>query len=98
MINSTEIAYLDYSNSTEDKAVKSLRSLANKEKTKSIICFYIEAISGFCSIYSIDENIFNELKNYNLRCEGKYFATNLYYIRETRQYIFACVNNENNGN
>ena len=98
VISSTETKYLDYSCSTSNKAVKSLRSLANKEKTKSFICFYIEDISGFCSIYSIDENIFNELKNYNLRCEDKYFATNLYYIRETRQYIFACVNNENKGN
>ena len=93
-INSNESQYVNYSSS--DQAVKYLKSFTNLNKKKSLICFYLHGISGFCTIYSIKNNSFTDLKDFHLTCIGEYRSINLFYMNEKKQYLFACINTNDN--
>ena len=91
-----ESIFINYSPNDTNKAIKSIKSSVNKDKNKAFLCFYLHEISGFCSIYSIEKNEFSEVIDYNIKCRGEYIAINLYYMRETRQFIFMCIQDDDN--
>lgn len=91
-----ESIFINYSPNDTNKAIKSIKSSVNKDKNKAFLCFYLHEISGFCSIYSIEKNEFSKVIDYNIKCRGEYIAINLYYMRETRQFIFMCIQDDDN--
>ena len=90
----TNSSFLQYT--SETIAVKSLKSSVNSDKNQSLVCFYIYTKSGYCTIYTIENNTFSSMIDYNMKCRGQYENINLYYMRETKQYIFICVETDNN--
>ena len=66
-----------YLNTSINEVVKSLRSSINDNKKKCLICFYVNGISGYCAIYSIDDNQFYNINDYNITCKEEYYSINL---------------------
>ena len=96
VINSTESIYLNYSSLNFGKTVKSMRSTIDFNKKKSLVCFYLDNISGYCSIYSIENNTFSNINDYYIECRSNYNEFNLYNMLETDQFILMCVTDNNN--
>ena len=48
------------------------------------------------TIYSIDDNQFYDINDYNITCKEEYYSINLYYMRETKENLFICSTNDGN--
>ena len=83
-------------NFTTKEQINFLKSKVNSKKNKSLICFsYSPQYKIDCTIYSFENVYFSEFKDYEVYYEGKYYLSNLDYIRQTNQFLFYCANKEN---
>lgn len=77
-----------------DGNIKAIKSVVSKDKKKSLVCYTNSNFNSYCSIYSIKNNSFSELKDYNIHCGGEfYYKFHLYYMKETNQSLFFCDGN-----
>ena len=76
----------------EDHNIRSIKS-ATYDNKKALICFYIPSSRGFCTTYSIDNNIFTKYKQYSDVCRVQFYGMTVKYYTETNQFIFSCSNN-----
>ena len=97
-IITNESQYVYYGIKDNTKDVKYLKSFANINKTESFICFFLNEISIYCTFYSIKKNNFTDLKEYNIVCRGAYESINFFYMSETNNYLFACIEKDKDGN
>lgn len=75
--------------------IKNLKSVININKKKALVCYMYDGPESFCTIYSIETKNFTEVKDYNVSCKPEPYAMNLYYMRETKQFLFFCPNTDN---
>ena len=74
--------------------VKGIKSAVTQDKKKSLICMNFSSGPGFCTIYSIIDNNFTEIQNYDVFCNSYLFSSCLEFFRETEQFVFSCSNND----
>jgi hypothetical protein len=79
-------------NFTTNAPIMFLKSIANSEKNKSLICFgnYPYGKSN-CTIYSFENDSFSEFIEYEVYCEWQYYLSKFEYIQQTNQFIFICA-------
>ena len=92
--NSTESRYISL-NYNSSNTIKSIRSSIDKDKKKCLVCFYVKYISVLCTFYSIDNNNFSQIIDYNITCRDKHHSNDLHYMRETKQFLFFCSDESN---
>ena len=71
--------------------IKAIKSVTNLQKKKSLICYTFADKPSNCIIYSIENNSFSEIKNYEVECGGDYFYKfHLYYMIKKDQILYFC--------
>ena len=70
---------------------KRIKSVSTANKKKSLVCSHYSNGNGTCTIYSIDDYSFTNLKEYGNNCAEMDFRSSLEYIRETDQFIYFCT-------
>ena len=95
-LQNSHISKIPMVNATYNDQSFCMRSAVSPNKKKSLLCYirnsgnYNER-TGYCSIYSIDEDKFVGYSSYLSKiCETTNNNINLDYFKETREYIFTC--------
>ena len=73
-----------------------INSATNLDNSKMFI--FLNSISGkgYYFSYSINSNTFSTNIEFISNCYSQYFGTKLSYFRETNQFLFGCINENNN--
>ena len=80
--------------SIEVDSIKFIKSAINSDKNKALVCFTHPQPPCYCTTYSIENNSFSEKKDWGIKCGGdKAFELNVYYMRETDQFLVYCPRN-----
>ena len=73
-----------------------IKTTLNEEKTKAFVCYLIESPNkAKCLYFDIIENKFYDVFLIETRCNSKYYGLNIFYFKETKEFIFSCNDNEN---
>ena len=71
--------------------IKTIKSAVTFNKKKSLVCFQTDNNPFNCSIYSINNYSFISLNNYYINgCKAGMYSLNVYYMRETEQFLIFC--------
>jgi hypothetical protein len=73
---------------------RGMKSITSNDKKKCLICLYFSDRLGCCTIYTIENDSFTELKCYGSICSSKDYCLSLGYIKETNKFFLSCVNYE----
>ena len=73
--------------------IKNLKSVVSSDKKQCLICFNDANGNTYYLIYSINNNSFSQSNLYSFICRGVYEGINFYYMRETEEFLFFCINN-----
>ena len=87
-----EVENASFLTTYDEHNIKGIKS-ATFDNKKALICFYLPSSNGYCTTYSIDENIFTEYKKYSDACRDEFYGLSVNYYTETNQFIFSCSNN-----
>ena len=80
-------------NSTYNDQAFIIKSLVSPNKKKCLICYIrnYDIHTGYCSIYNIDENKFENYNKYlSQMCGTTINYISFDYFKETNEYIFTC--------
>ena len=95
-LENNQILKIPMINATYNDQSFSLRSMVSQDKKKSLLCYIrnngdYNDRTGYCSIFSIDENKFLGTNKYLSRiCGNTNNNINLNFFKETREYVFTC--------
>ena len=93
IINTTEEASFIYS--TNSAYIVSLKTAISSDKQKCLVCFAVES-KAYCSIFFVYNNSFSEVKHYaDVDCKSNIHFLNIFYMRETNQFILSMVQDGN---
>ena len=85
--------YVDHS---VDNGVKYVYSSTNSDKTKALVCYLSYSQLGECLYYNVKTNqLSNTLFEFNY-CKNNLYGINSYFFKETNEFIFSCIDEENN--
>ena len=92
-----DFIYLNTSNpylESDNKNIYTIKTTLNEDKTKAFVCYSFEnPNTAKCLYYDINENNFYDVFITETKCVSKYFAINLFYLKETKEFIFSCIDN-----
>ena len=75
--------------------INTIKTTLNEDKTKAFVCYSIENLSKVkCLYFDINENKFYDVFITESSCNSNYFGINLFYFKETQEFIFSCIDNE----
>ena len=78
--------------------VKSLKSSSTINKKNSLICFNLENSTCLYTFYSIETHSYNNLEPFEFNCSQDINSMDVYYMRETDNFLFVSSNDNNEGN
>ena len=94
----TDLNYLMMSNPCLEpdlENINTIKTTLNEDKTKAFVCYSIENLSKVkCLYFYINENKFYDVFITENSCNSNYFGINLFYFKETQEFIFSCIDNE----
>ena len=72
-----------------------IKTTLNEDKTKAFVCYLIEnPKKAKCLYFNIIENKFYDVFLNETKCNTQYFGFNIFYFKETKEFIFSCNNND----
>ena len=75
--------------------IKEIISFTNFNKSQILICFNSIKGKGYCFTYLINTNSHSKIIEYISNCKSQNFGIKLDYKRETKQYLFSCLDENN---
>ena len=76
--------------------IKTINSATNLDNSKMFIVFNLKSGKGYYFSYSINSNIFSKNIELNSNCNSQFFVAKLFFFRETNQFLFTCLSDNNN--
>ena len=93
----TNFTYLNTSEpylESDYKNITNIKTTLNEDKTKAFICYSIENPTKVkCLYYDINENKLYDVFITETNCNSNYFGINIFYFKETKEFIFSCIDN-----
>ena len=89
LIESIKNNKIQLSNDIND--IRGIKTTINSDYSKMFICFYITSGKLYCLIYSINNNSFSNYTEYFDSCKSQYSEIKLNYIKENKQYLLSCI-------
>ena len=80
----------------ELRGIKGIKSSTNFDNSKMFICFNSQLGKGYCFSYSINSNNFSKSIEYISNCNSNSFEIKFNFMKETNQFLFSCLNENNN--
>jgi len=77
----------------DEHNIKGIKS-ATWDKKNALICFYLPSSNGYCTTYSIDDNVFTNYTKYSDLCRDEFYGLTVKYFEETNKFMFSCSNNQ----
>ena len=91
--NIIEISYINSTSSQIDKTYQIIKSCISEDKKKAFICYRSPDYEGtftYCTIFDVDNLIFEDEVKYADTCGESPDYLNVYYFKKRDEYIFIC--------
>ena len=76
-------------------SISFIKSISNEDRSRILACFWAWQSSGYCIIYDLKSNTLSEPIQYLTQVGSNLAKLNLYFFKQTEQYILLSKNDEN---
>jgi hypothetical protein len=93
-----DLAPINSMNLTKDFifAINFIESISNENRSRILVCFWACTSAGYCIIYDLKTNTLSEPIQYITRVGSYLTNLNLYFFKQTEQYVLLSKDDSNN--